>query len=226
MLWPDRHVSGKITHRLSVLSIFDPNPDTELPRATWGNAAREAGKGSANRVALPALGWVDRYRWLAKGRAAGGMTAGRGRRVLTSAKPAATSVACMIHAESRERIAIGIKSAVKRTPRPQLNDGYGADTGPSGGDPFRPVVRPFEASKASVCYVRNTSTPVVRSAQIPIIPHAWRTVKSTQSGLSAAFRWTWLATSTIIAVPNIGSDHGRRGLAAEPRSRAVRSAIP
>ena len=48
---------------------------------------------------------------------------------------------------------------VKRTPRSQWNGGFGADSGPSRGDPFRPAIRPIEASKAAVCYVRNTCAP-------------------------------------------------------------------
>ena len=42
------------------------------------------------------------------------------------------------------------------------NDGcYGADSGPSRDDPRRPAIRPVEAFKAAVCYVRNTSIPAV-----------------------------------------------------------------
>jgi len=44
----------------------------------------------------------------------------------------------------------------------QWNDGYGADSGPSRSDSYRPAIRPTEASKAAVCYVRATSTPAVR----------------------------------------------------------------
>jgi hypothetical protein len=33
--------------------------------------------------------------------------------------------------------------AVKPTSRPQLNGGYGADSGPSRGDPSRRAIRPF-----------------------------------------------------------------------------------
>jgi hypothetical protein len=50
--------------------------------------------------------------------------------------------------------------AVKSTPRVQWNDRYGADSGPSRGDLCRRALRPIEASKAAVCYVRNTSKPV------------------------------------------------------------------
>jgi hypothetical protein len=49
--------------------------------------------------------------------------------------------------------------AVNATPRSQSIDSYGADSGPSRGTPCRPGLRPIEASKAAVCYVRNTSTP-------------------------------------------------------------------
>ena len=51
--------------------------------------------------------------------------------------------------------------AVKPTSRSQRNDAYGADTGPSRGDACRRAIRPTEAFKAAVCYVRNTSTPTV-----------------------------------------------------------------
>ena len=54
--------------------------------------------------------------------------------------------------------------AVKPISRSQWNDGYGADSGPSRGDPCRRAYRPIEASKTVVCDVRNTSTPAVRFA--------------------------------------------------------------
>jgi hypothetical protein len=47
--------------------------------------------------------------------------------------------------------------AVKPISRSQWNDGFGADSGPSQGDSRRRAIRPTEASKAAVCYVRNTS---------------------------------------------------------------------
>jgi hypothetical protein len=47
--------------------------------------------------------------------------------------------------------------AVKPISRSQWNGGFGADSGRSGGDPRRRAIRPFEASKTVVCYVRNTS---------------------------------------------------------------------
>jgi hypothetical protein len=34
------------------------------------------------------------------------------------------------------------REAEKKAAGSQLNDGYGADSGPSRGDPFRPAVRP------------------------------------------------------------------------------------
>ena len=46
----------------------------------------------------------------------------------------------------------------------QWNSGYGADSGPSRSDPCRRALRPIEASKATVCYVRNTSIPAGRNA--------------------------------------------------------------
>jgi hypothetical protein len=48
--------------------------------------------------------------------------------------------------------------------------GFGADSGPTRGDPCRPAIRPFEASKAAVCYVRDTSAPAGRCAQTAAIP--------------------------------------------------------
>jgi hypothetical protein len=57
--------------------------------------------------------------------------------------------------------------AVKPTSRAQRNDAYGADSGPSRGDACRRAIRPTATSEAVVCYVRNTSTPAVLSAQIP-----------------------------------------------------------
>src|SRR5208282_5917984 len=55
--------------------------------------------------------------------------------------------------------------AVKAISHSQWNDGYAAYSGPSQGEPRRPGIRPIEASKAVVCYVRNTSTPVVRRVE-------------------------------------------------------------
>ncbi len=52
--------------------------------------------------------------------------------------------------------------AVNAISRSQWNDGYGANPGPSRGDPCRRASRPIEASKAAVCYVRNTSIRDVR----------------------------------------------------------------
>jgi hypothetical protein len=46
--------------------------------------------------------------------------------------------------------------AVRRVSRSQWNGGFGADSGPSRGDPIRPAFRPMEASKSVVCYVRST----------------------------------------------------------------------
>ena len=56
------------------------------------------------------------------------------------------------------------KRAVKRTPCSQWTDGYGADFGPSRGDPCRPAFRPIEASKAANGDGCFTSTPAVREA--------------------------------------------------------------
>jgi hypothetical protein len=41
--------------------------------------------------------------------------------------------------------------------RSQWKDGFGADSGPSRGDRCRRALRPIEASKTVVCYVRFTS---------------------------------------------------------------------
>jgi hypothetical protein len=45
---------------------------------------------------------------------------------------------------------------VKRTSRSQLNVGYGTDSSRSRGGPCRGAIRPIEASKTVVCYLRNT----------------------------------------------------------------------
>jgi hypothetical protein len=50
--------------------------------------------------------------------------------------------------------------------------GYGADSGPSRGAPSRRALRPIEASKAAVCWVRFTSTPAVHFAQIAAVRFA------------------------------------------------------
>ena len=55
--------------------------------------------------------------------------------------------------------------AVSAVSRSRWNDGYGRDTGPSRGDPCRHTFRPIEASKAVVCYVRNTSRHEVAPLQ-------------------------------------------------------------
>jgi hypothetical protein len=62
-----------------------------------------------------------------------------------------------------------VTAAVKPTPRSEWNDGYGTDSGPSGGDSCRRAFRPIEASRATIGYVRNTSTPAVSFAQIAAI---------------------------------------------------------
>ena len=41
------------------------------------------------------------------------------------------------------------------------NDGYGADSGPSRGDPGGRAIRPIEPFAVVTCYVRSTSTPVI-----------------------------------------------------------------
>jgi hypothetical protein len=52
--------------------------------------------------------------------------------------------------------------------RSQWNARYGADSGPSRADTCRCSVRPTEAFKAAVCFVRFTSTPAVScSAVLP-----------------------------------------------------------
>src|SRR5208282_6745401 len=51
---------------------------------------------------------------------------------------------------------------MKPNSRSKSYDGYRPDSGPSRGDSCRRAFRPTEASRAAVCYVRNTSTPAVR----------------------------------------------------------------
>ena len=53
--------------------------------------------------------------------------------------------------------------AVKAISRLQWNGGFGRDFGRSRGDPCTCASRPTEASKAAVCYVRNTSSPDIQS---------------------------------------------------------------
>jgi len=53
--------------------------------------------------------------------------------------------------------------AVKSISRSQWNDGFCADSGPSRGDPSKRGSRPTEASKAAVCYVRNTKPAKLKS---------------------------------------------------------------
>jgi hypothetical protein len=51
--------------------------------------------------------------------------------------------------------------AVNAAPRAQLNSGYGTDSGPSQGEPFRTALRPIEASTGGTRNVSFTSTPAV-----------------------------------------------------------------
>jgi hypothetical protein len=51
------------------------------------------------------------------------------------------------------------KWAAKPTPRSEWNDGYGTDSGPSGGDSRRRAFRPIEPVAVVTCYVRSTSIP-------------------------------------------------------------------
>jgi hypothetical protein len=56
-----------------------------------------------------------------------------------------------------------VKSILRRA---EWNGGFRPDSGLSTRDPRRPALRPTEASKAAVCYVRNTSicdVPLVTS---------------------------------------------------------------
>jgi hypothetical protein len=50
----------------------------------------------------------------------------------------------------------------------QWNDGFGPDSCPSRGGRCRRASRPTEASKACACYVRFTSIPAGRNAQIAL----------------------------------------------------------
>jgi hypothetical protein len=54
--------------------------------------------------------------------------------------------------------------AVKSIRRAEWNGGFRPDSGLSTRDPRRPALRPNEAFKATVCYVRSTSTPAVGCA--------------------------------------------------------------
>ena len=73
------------------------------------------------------------------------------------------------------------------TSRSQRDDGFRADSGPSRGDGGTRAIRPIQASKAAVCYVRNTSAPAVRCAQIAVIRRRLgERVKSTLSRPSRA----------------------------------------
>ena len=58
--------------------------------------------------------------------------------------------------------------AVKPISRSQWNGGYGADSGPSRGDPCRRAFRPIEASTDAISNGSYTSTPAVRCAQSPM----------------------------------------------------------
>jgi hypothetical protein len=53
--------------------------------------------------------------------------------------------------------------------RSQWNGSYGANSGLSRGDLCRRAVRPIQAFKAKVAFVRFTSTPAVRFAQIAVM---------------------------------------------------------
>jgi hypothetical protein len=59
---------------------------------------------------------------------------------------------------------------VKRISRSQRNDGFGADSGPSRGDPRIGAIRPTETYAAAICYVRFTSFPVRRATAILASP--------------------------------------------------------
>ncbi len=58
----------------------------------------------------------------------------------------------------------GLRRAEMRRHRVMPNARFPADSHHSLRDPRRSALRPTEASKAAVCYVRNTSTPAVCSA--------------------------------------------------------------
>jgi hypothetical protein len=60
--------------------------------------------------------------------------------------------------------------AVKPISRSQMEWRVGLDSGRSRGDFCRRANRPTEASKAAVCYVRNTSTPIKRRAGVRFLP--------------------------------------------------------
>jgi hypothetical protein len=75
--------------------------------------------------------------------------------------------------------------AVKPISRSQGNDGYRADSGPSGGGPCKGAIRPKATSTVAICYVRFTSIPAGRNAQRAVIPRRLgEQAKSTPSWLS------------------------------------------
>ena len=89
--------------------------------------------------------------------------------------------------------------AVKAFSCPQWNDGFRPDSGPSRGDPCRRALRPTQASKAAVCYVRSTSTPAERERQ---------SAQLNSARLSTALRMRWARLKTLGLDPTQAL-HGR-----------------
>jgi hypothetical protein len=100
---------------------------------------------------------------------------------------------------------------VKAISRSESNDGSGADSSLSRGDPCWSALRPIKASKGAACYVRSTSTPAVRCAQVtPVVICLRRRKIYEPGGLIAAIREGAALVDTTTADPaatcRIGAD--------------------
>ena len=80
---------------------------------------------------------------------------------------------------------------------------YGADTGTSRGDPCRPALRPFEASKAAVCYVRLRRKAPSRASRPP---PAGRGAPTVSQDPTAADGWARAALAQVDAQPREEAD--------------------
>ena len=83
-----------------------------------------------------------------------------------------------VHPRLRRPVSVwsAMRTMWSSTARPRLADRQSKNQGPlwQGFPPFpgkarRPAIRPFEASKAVVCDVRNTSTPAIRRPMTKVI---------------------------------------------------------
>jgi hypothetical protein len=70
--------------------------------------------------------------------------------------------------------------------RLRWNGGFGACSGPSRGDPFRPAIRPIEASNAGICYGRFTTS--TRRLNCANTGHSSRTCRTGQFDPKRAFK--------------------------------------